>query len=184
MTLLTRIFRIIRDYRGLKKRITAIKEHMGIRKQAARENSKTSSSAETTPAPFNPTGVRRNTLQGQQQENGAQSQNSPVLVRGHTYTATPRSIQFDGVNSAPPVVTHREGYGSFGLTPPLSSNNPYRESISARAEAPNSPPEMTLPPPIKSISDLRINVLPGEGEQAKKNVETTASPDQVGALYH
>ena len=152
------------DYRGLKKRITAIKEQIIAQRQATKEANKNSSSYEGTPAPFSPSSiVRRRTIQGSQYENGVKSQNSPVLVRGNSYSGTPRTTQPEGANSAPPG-----RYGSFGLTPPLADGSVY-----GRGEAPNSPPEMTLPPPIKSISDLHINTLPVEGGSGKKNVGTS-----------
>ncbi|KIM22136.1 hypothetical protein M408DRAFT_18233 [Serendipita vermifera MAFF 305830] len=174
------------DYRGLKKRITAIKEQLAAQKQAAREANRTSiSEANSTPLPFSPYRNRRKAAQGEQQqhpETSPTTEVSPVLARGQTYSGTLRTPQpqQDQVTSTPARRTPGGGYGSFALTPPLTggSRNLYRES----GDAPNSPPEMTLPPPIKSISDLRINALPGEDEQAKKTAVTTASPNQARIL--
>jgi hypothetical protein len=159
-----------RDYRGLKKRIKAIKEQIAAQRQS-HDGNKGSSTTETTPATLNPGGMRRRlTLQNQA---STQAETLTPSARGRA----PKVVLVDNGNGALPVKTPNEGYGSFGLTPPLldQSVNPYPNSVPGHSEDHNSPPEMTLPPPIKSISDLRINELPAGGGQG--------SPDQVCAGY-
>jgi hypothetical protein len=158
-----------RDYRGLKKRISAIKEQIAAQRQS-RDSNKGSSTADTTPATLNPGGIRRRlSLQNQ---GDTQAETLTPAARGRT----PKIVLVDNANSSLPARAPNGGYGSFGLTPPLlnQSANLYQNSAHARSEDHNSPPEMTLPPPIKSISDLRINELPAGGGQGR-----ASSPDQV-----
>jgi len=173
----------------LKKKISAIKENLIAQKHAEgkHDGNKTSSSAETTPAPASMGGgggIRRRgqTITQNQNQTQTPSQPAPTPVRSVTYSGvlstTRPTLDTVGVVSAPPGAVARppsEGYGSFGLTPPLAESgaSPY-----GRHDAPNSPPEMTLPPPIKSISDLRINELRGDADLGKDG-EIVSSPDQV-----
>jgi hypothetical protein len=156
-----------RDYRGLKKRISAIKEQIAAQRQS-RDTNKTASTAETTPATLHPGGIRRRSML--QNQSGAQAENLTPSARDRT----PKIVLVDNTDSPLPVKTPNEGYGSFGLTPSLDqSANPYQNLVHRRSEDHNSPPEMTLPPPIKSISDLQINELPAGGGPGR-----ASSPDR------
>jgi hypothetical protein len=173
--------RVNSDYRGLKKRITAIKDQIAATRQSrdgknGRDNTNiASSSTETTPNALDTNGIRRRPTLGNQSD--SQAENVIPSPRDPTVSGTTKIKLPEEASSALPVRSQIEGYGSFGTSPPLldQSVKPYPNSVYGRSEGPNSPPEMTLPPPIKSISDLRINELPGNGGQAN-----VSGPDQVG----
>jgi hypothetical protein len=169
------------DYCGLKKQITAIKDQIAATRQSrdrknGRDNTNiVSSSAETTLNALNTNGIRRRPTLGNQSD--SQAKNILVLSpRDPTVSGTTKIKLPEEASSALPVRSQIEGYGSFGTSPPLldQSVKPYPNSVYGQSEGLNSLPEMTLPPPIKSISDLRINELPVNGGQAN-----VSGPDQV-----
>lgn len=162
------------DYGGLKKRIGAIKNDIDSTKKAfspkrrfTTNQSKSSSLSGPSPGRSG-FGVRFRT-----QTQGSHAPTSVKLGKGTTVSGI-SPIEPNVENSAA-WSTSREGgmYGSFGRTPPSGQH---------RNEVPGSPPDLTLPPPIKSISDLRIHEIPPSPDNdsdADKQGPMSESPDKI-----
>lgn len=99
-----------------------------------------------------------------------QSNESPVAQRRNTTLGlTPTANISSG--------SREGGYGSFGHTPPLDR--------AFKDRTPNIP-EMTLPPPIKSISDVQVNrVLEEEDRMVSQRhpLSDNQGRTQVGRLF-
>jgi hypothetical protein len=155
------------DYRGLKKRISAIEAEIEAQKKVDSPGSrftfnKSKISLNGGPSPAPPSGGGGGTTAVRFRQH-----TTPGNEPGRSNTVGGPSPSSNLTNNNVGWSTSRDGrYGSFGRTPPLNQN---------AHERPNSPPEMILPPPIKSISDLAINELSPTAEE----VENTAQSQQI-----
>ncbi|CCA74266.1 related to putative phosphate transporter 1 [Serendipita indica DSM 11827] len=206
------------DYKGLKKRITAIKEERAAQRRTPRLGGGTTggsvggesvgdrfraSSVFTPTTPARSTWLRSRsdyatgTTKATQSPDKSPPQPSPPQAQVRASAGqTPRTLQLrtpviqeEATSSARSKRVSDEGqtpkgintrdtksgmYGSFGVTPPLE-----------RVEDMNSPPEMVLPPPIKSISNLDINetlqpaTLDAPRMTRRRGVTISSSPEQV-----
>jgi hypothetical protein len=129
--------------------------------------SKSKISLSSGPSPAHPSGGSGTAAVRFRHQQGRNNQTTPGNKPGKSNTVGEVSPSFNITNENVGWSTSREGgYGSFGRTPPLDQNANERS---------NSPPEMILPPPIRSISDLRIN----EPSPTSEVVENTARPQQI-----
>jgi hypothetical protein len=179
------------DYGGLKKRINAIEAEIEAHKKSANQKSASQKSASPKstrftfdrskisfsggPSPAPPTGDGGSTTVRFRQQGGNNRTTYGDKPGGSNTIEGLSPSSNDNVGWS----TSREGgYGSFGRTPPLDQNT---------YEGPNSPPEMILPPPIKSISDLRINESSPTAEVAESTAPAqqtvSESPDKLQVCY-
>ncbi|CAG8609901.1 11674_t:CDS:10, partial [Acaulospora colombiana] len=153
---------IYSDYRGLKKRISAIKAERDAKKttpkfyDSVRRTPKGKQRADSTSiaSPIaNSTGIRQRNEAVNIESNRAGKSNSLQESGG-----------LSNKNTSGRIGASVEGvYGTFGHTP----------SINEQLNLQDGPPDLTLPPPIKSISDAHINeVLQGGSSRNRPRAMT------------
>lgn len=143
------------DYRGLKKRITAIKDQIAARRQSrdgknGRWNIKrVSLSAETTPGAL-----------GRDDKQRPPTLGTETSTRVEAVTPVPRGPTFFRASRV--MVIEKNA-------------NPCRNSVHRCAGGPSGSHGVTFLPSMKSTSDLEINKLPNDGQAS------VSGPDQFGS---
>ncbi|KAG8819078.1 hypothetical protein FRC19_010139 [Serendipita sp. 401] len=174
------------NYKALKKKITAIKEQLASERKTPKLgdnpikslNERIKNGSIFTPSP---TTIRRRTTESRV---GVATSAPPVTTKFSPGRSVKTVSTSPGTKDTPggePSGTNRtpgnrQEYGTFGQSPPISSEREQKHA------APSSPPVMLLPPPIKSISDLHVNEQETVGVEGSKRPRVTlqaSSPDGV-----
>ncbi|KAG8807091.1 hypothetical protein FRC17_004659 [Serendipita sp. 399] len=189
------------DYKGLKKKISAIQEQRRRSPKFGDNTLKSLNERIRSGSIFLPSPMMRRRAAAESRT-GVTGSAPPVTTRLSPGRSTKTASTSPNVRDAPGTTGEfssisrspgvRQAYGTFSITPPFSTSGQGQEQ--RHNVDPSSPPEMLLPPPIKSISDLRINeaALPlgersgktrvtlqdtaTENTPANQNVGPTATP--------